>query len=537
VPSDVDRKRLDQTTVSTAWLHQEIRKSAAETQLLLLDACHAGGAMQSDEGLAKGLAIEATGGVAVLASCRSREKSWEWTARKQGIFTYWLCRGLEGGADEDGDGAVSLDEINRYCATRVTATVKDLFGEKKTQTPVRLIGEEVAGDPRLLVLLPELPETLCRRLAEHLDLDIRRNKFPRAGVLEFVVPVGKSEGLASATLPKYTAELIRRALHELAKEEPRYVVLSDEQIQAASRQVLAADIGNPTRMAALAARAEVVVTGTIKQRGRNLHLQCELIATNSGEKLANPSGSMPLSESLASDWGASFDNTRNQPTVAVSEGVAYKPELVDVVLKRANEGNPALAADFPFAIEIWKIEAGPKDIITPKTGRTKKDFVTLPANATTMNAPLLISVKENELFEIRMWNRSNEKIGVVIQVDGLNSLGQERERTERARMWILDPKPANQLPEANVVEGWYLPRNAAGDRVELRRFVFTDVSKSVAGRQNFSESLGLITATIFRDDAGRGLAVGEAQVEPRTLKPVDFRRGRVLGSIQIRYAR
>ena len=50
----------------------------------------------------------------MLASSKADELSWEWPARQQGIFTYWLCRALEGGGDENGDGKLSFEEVYKW---------------------------------------------------------------------------------------------------------------------------------------------------------------------------------------------------------------------------------------------------------------------------------------------------------------------------------------------------------------------------------------------------------------------------------------
>src|SRR5262249_44581235 len=113
------------------------------------------------------------------------------------------------------------DEAYHYVHERVGQTVQQLYGME--QTPVRLIGGGVSGVPVILSLRPEQPETLCRRLAEHLDLEVRRQKLKKIGVLEFLQPLGKIEGLAAAELPLYCAERVRAALEKLAGSDYQVV--------------------------------------------------------------------------------------------------------------------------------------------------------------------------------------------------------------------------------------------------------------------------------------------------------------------------
>src|SRR5262249_758041 len=147
----------------------------------------------------------------------------EWSRRDQGVFTYWLCRALEGGAARDGKGELTFEDVYDYVYKRVTATAKQVFG--KEQTPVRWVGTDVPGTPVVLRLRPERPETLCRRLAEHMDLDVRARQLKKVGVLEFLVPTGPVLGLARAHLPSACASQVRTALAQLAGKD--YVVLEE----------------------------------------------------------------------------------------------------------------------------------------------------------------------------------------------------------------------------------------------------------------------------------------------------------------------
>ena len=55
-------------------------------------------------------------GLVIFLSCGSDQESHEWTERSQGVFTYWLARGLAGHADAEvhgnRDGAITLDELH-----------------------------------------------------------------------------------------------------------------------------------------------------------------------------------------------------------------------------------------------------------------------------------------------------------------------------------------------------------------------------------------------------------------------------------------
>lgn len=554
VPRDYRREDPVHTGLPAGELRAALAQCRAKVKFLVLDCCHAGGTRGlsrsapggtsqpdslpgpaiSGEAMAKAVFVERVTGCIVLASSRADEKSWEWTDRKQGVFTYWLCRALEGGADKDGDGRLTADEVYEYVHERVSRTVTQVFGD--SQSPVRLIGGDVEGVPVVLSLRPEMPESLCRRLAEHLDLEIRRQKLTKVAVLEFLQPLGRAEQLASANLPGYCAEKVRAALVTLAGSS--YVVLDAQAVQKSCGKAIEVEaVGQPQAMQRLRSEAgglEALVVGTLRRRGTKMHVQCDLVSTTDGSSLVTPSGVLPLSEDLLGDTGASFDN-RQRPA-----GGSYSAEVVSFVQNQAGSGNPLQIADFPYRVEVWSIQAQPGEPITPMTPRHRKEFVRLPADERDpeRNSPLVVPARNGESFEIRVWNRSKERVAVALLLDGVNSLGQRRERLGQAWSWVIEPNAADSPGWA--IEGWHLPREPVtqpGQQTTftMKRFQFVDVARSVAARENFGESIGLITAAFYAEDRGRNLAIGEGDEEERQLRTAGFKAGRLLGVVQIRY--
>jgi hypothetical protein len=150
---------------------------------------------------------------------------------------------------------------------------------------------------------------------------------------------------------------------------------------------------------------------------------------------------------------------------------------------------------------------------------------------------LLIAARQDEVFEIRVWNNLGESVAMTLLVDGINTLGQKRERLGQAWSWVLGQ--TKDSGKSAVIEGWYLPRKAGavpGQERDftLKRFRFVDVGESVAARQHYSESLGLITAAFYAE-RGRRMGVGEGPEEQRQLRTVAFQPGRLLGVVHIRY--
>jgi hypothetical protein len=530
VPRDFSARDPAGSALPLAEVRRALNDCKARVKLLILDCCHAGNEKAIEDSLpssAVARAVEAGKTVrncVVMASCNEDERSMEWSARKQGVFTYWLCRGLEGAAADD-NGRVTIDKLNTYIHERVSQTVEQELNAQ--QTPQRF--GKVSGEPVVLMLQPELPESLCRRLAEHIDMEVRRHKLKKVGVLEFLQPLGKTERLVSANLPTYCAERVRQRLTQLGSGS--YEVLKADDMRQASKGVAVEVIGEPQAMRRLGQQAgglDAVVIGTLRRRGPRMLIQCELVSTANGDSLVKPSGVLPISETTPGDEGASYfldERPAGQP---------HDAQVVNYVEEQANAGHPLLDRKFPFRIELRTVEARPGEAITEATPRKKKEFVQsrVEGYSGKKRTELLVAARDDETFEIRVANKSKRRISMLLMVDGLNTLGQERARIGNGRMWILE------AGKDYVIPGWTFTPKTPGGSAEIRRFKFVNVAKSVAGRQNFGESIGLLTAAIYKEDANSrsvGLGVGEGVVEMHKLDTVNFNAGQLLGVVNIRY--
>ena len=91
-------------------------------KVLLTDSCHSGAITPVDDNavLSRRL-LDLNKSVFSLTASRDRERSYEsdqWGGG-HGIFTYYVVRGLEGYADESGDGVVTADELAEYVRRNV----------------------------------------------------------------------------------------------------------------------------------------------------------------------------------------------------------------------------------------------------------------------------------------------------------------------------------------------------------------------------------------------------------------------------------
>jgi hypothetical protein len=98
-----------------------------------------------------------------------------------------------------------------------------------------------------------------------------------------------------------------------------------------------------------------------------------------------------------------------------------------------------------------------------------------------------LEAREGGSYAVRLANRTGERLGVVVTVDGLNAISGLRDEG-RGRMYVLGPW------EETVVRGW---RSSLAD---VRRFTFVDERVSYAARSGKTNGrTGWIEVTAFRE--------------------------------------
>ena len=116
-PYDIDPHSIKQTGYPMDELGAVIGgKIRAKDKILLTDSCHSGAIHPEDLQDINHSLINLDKSLFSLTASRDREVSYEgqgWGGG-HGIFTYYVVRGLEGEADENGDGIVTADELQDY---------------------------------------------------------------------------------------------------------------------------------------------------------------------------------------------------------------------------------------------------------------------------------------------------------------------------------------------------------------------------------------------------------------------------------------
>lgn len=144
VPTDVtqiygDSDQLKNKAISADDLKAMLAKIKPQKQLILLDACHSGGAVKAFNTRAAGseekalVQLARASGVVLIAASNSQQFATEFEAIGHGVFTYSLLEAMDGKADS-GDKKVTVKEIARYMEDRVPELSEQYGGEAQYPT-------------------------------------------------------------------------------------------------------------------------------------------------------------------------------------------------------------------------------------------------------------------------------------------------------------------------------------------------------------------------------------------------------------------
>ena len=80
----------------------------------------------------------------VFSAAGGKEISSSWPEKKHGLFSYYLMKGLQGNADENGNKRITNNELIAYLKTNVS---REAFSQAREQDPM------LSGDPEQVLMV------------------------------------------------------------------------------------------------------------------------------------------------------------------------------------------------------------------------------------------------------------------------------------------------------------------------------------------------------------------------------------------------
>ena len=141
VPSDADPNYIANGGYALDLFWANLAEVPAKSITVVLDACFSG---NSEKGFlltnvspalikVKRQLAGPAGSVVMTSAAPDQVSSW-YPEKQHSLFTYWWLEGIRGGADADGDGAVTVGEMQAYLGENVTYQARRLSGRE--QKPV-----------------------------------------------------------------------------------------------------------------------------------------------------------------------------------------------------------------------------------------------------------------------------------------------------------------------------------------------------------------------------------------------------------------
>ncbi|MEZ5590772.1 MAG: hypothetical protein R3F53_08720 [Gammaproteobacteria bacterium] len=126
------------------------------------------------------------------------------------------------------------------------------------------------------------------------------------------------------------------------------------------------------------------------------------------------------------------------------------------------------------------------DIVSDRYQRSLPEF---PVEQRGKTYRAYLEAEQGAEYSIRVHNRSDQRIGLVIAVDGRNIISGDRsELRPNERMYILNPY------QQATYRGWRTGKN------QVNRFYFTEAPDSYAGRWGDYSAMGVIAVAAYAED-------------------------------------
>lgn len=374
------------------------------------------------------------------------------------------------------------------------------------------------------------------QMARQLARTIEDENFSRVGVLEFVSETGMGERLGAdfGLLGRWCAEELQKRLGDLGRV--RFTVIDRREFQHAlqAERFSVRDLGSVAAMQRLSKAVKglpVLAQGTLRSRsGRLVLLDCKLVRTDTAETVGSAGEAANLNES---QWGM-----LGRSVVVAPAAAASGPPTVAQLDQIAQGPHPMTNPAFPFPVRILV------------GGHERKGVA--------HGNDWYVGVREGEVYEIRVENRSGRPVCMRLLVDGLNTLPEpmpvrgilteywaQRVSLDRARHFVLDPAVSRVFGVRGFV-------TETGKEGKVRVFTVSHAEKALAARQQFTDQVGLITAAFYEVRAvsrnaptvesrgiagvrGLGTTAGPTDSPEDLTERADSGVGNLLAVVHIRY--
>ena len=154
-------------------------------------------------------------------------------------------------------------------------------------------------------------------------------------------------------------------------------------------------------------------------------------------------------------------------------------------------GITACVSDPAFS-ENYNYPISPPEYFLPVTlsvqGDNEGGLREFPLNNDSSHYRAYIQALPNQRYRLRVVNNSDQRVGLVIAVDGRNIIsGKKSDLDNNERMYILNPHGSAEY------EGWRTGKN------QTNRFFFTEAHRSYAAAWGDTSAIGVIAMAVYAE--------------------------------------
>lgn len=307
-------------------------------------------------------------------------------------------------------------------------------------------------------------------LASKMSSCIKDGNIKNIGILEFAAndPKGEILGGNTGVLGKYVAEKMEEYL--VKNSNGKYSIIERNMVKKVIDEIhfQLTDLVNQSKLISLQGKItglDTMLTGSMTRMGEQLKINSKFLSIPSAKNRGADSVSVALDSDLLAMFGeTTFSKISGESELKDNKNIADKVKQEDV----------------PYSIEIV-------------VNDSVKPFYLHDGN-------IWIPAKTGEEYSIRIHNKSDKRVAVALFIDGINTIGGKRELPSKGRKWVVRPRTPIEI------KGWQKDDKSAN------KFVFCTSEQSLAQRLNYSDEIGLITASFYKELSTRGvIGTGEGK--------------------------
>lgn len=212
LPYDTSASNLYASALSREEFQGLIRTVRCKRSVILMDACHSGGVATTGSrkmsvGYSKDLysSLAEGAGSTVIAAAAPNQLSWEDKELGHGVFTHHLLEAMQGAADLDGDGRITMTQVFDYLKRKVPESARKFGGVEQTPVFMADMSEDI-----VITINPERLQQKNKEAQEKAEAERSRIRELREKLFAFErdssLPA-RAHNLANLLIEKPIAEM------------------------------------------------------------------------------------------------------------------------------------------------------------------------------------------------------------------------------------------------------------------------------------------------------------------------------------------